>query len=129
MHIHKHQGQAVILVEPVGQTLSVEQFAQQVFSKLRIAKWQGYSGNQSDEVVFGGDAAGIEVAVGREGGDGRYSFGITLQPKVAFGDSDYLVEHAYNLAKHWSHTGWRCFVPKSGVYEIRSYEDGSVYEP
>jgi hypothetical protein len=126
--MRKGIGEALIFVEPINAKLSLEEFAKEVFNRLRIPRWQGYSGNQSDEVVFGGDAAGIVVAVGNEGGDGRYSFGVTLSPKVRLDDTDYLVEHARNLAKHWSHHGWRCFVPRDGLYEITSYEDGTRYE-
>jgi hypothetical protein len=38
-----------------------------------------------------------------------------------------LVEHARNLAKHWSNSGWHCFVPREGLYDITNYEDGYVY--
>ena len=119
----------MISVQPTGRKLSDEEFAQEVFRRLNIAKWQGYSGNQSNAVVYVGDAAGIEVALGynEEDGKGLYAFGVCLKPKVAFGDTDYLVEHARNLAKQWSLSGWRCFVPREGLYEITNYEDGYHY--
>jgi hypothetical protein len=127
MYHRKNIGCALIFVQPTGRDLPLEEFAQQVFTRLCITKWQGYSGSQSNDIVFGGDAAGIEVSVGGEDADGQYAFLVVLKPKVAFGDSDYLVEHARNLAKHWSHSGWHCFVPREGLFEITNYEDGYVF--
>lgn len=127
MLITKLQGQALIFVQPNDASLSDEEFARQVFAKLAITKWQGYGGNQTGAVVFGGDAVGITVAVSYDRGDKLFPGGVTLRPKVAFDDSDYLVMHARNLAKQWSNSGWRCFVPREGLCEITNFEDGYLF--
>jgi hypothetical protein len=128
MRYRKHQGQALIFVQPKDNDLSLEEFARHVFKDLAISKWQGFCGSQApNSDGFAGDAVNIEVVIGREDEDSEYSFGVSLQPKIAFGDTDYLVEHARNIAKHWSHLGWRCFVPREGLYDITNFEDGYVY--
>lgn len=124
-------GEALIFVKPTGRELSTEEFAQQVFTRLGIIKKVEWTAPHSigDEVGFGSDAMGIEVSVcyNDKSQRSRYPFLICLKPKVAFGDTGYLIEHARNLAKHWSHSGWNCFVPREGLYEITNYEDGYVY--
>jgi hypothetical protein len=128
MRCHKLQGQALIFVQPKDASLSDEEFAKQVFTKLAITNWKGYSAAQSAGIVFGGHAAGIQVGVcSNFDSDSPFPGCVTLQPHVAFGDTDYLVEHAKNIAKQWSNSGWLCFVPREGLYEITNFEDGYLY--
>lgn len=70
MRYHKNICCALILVQPGNKKLTLEAFAEHVFKGLCIHEWQGYSGNQSDAVIFGGHAVGIEVAVGDAHQDG-----------------------------------------------------------
>ena len=129
MRYHKTIGCALIFVRPNDDSLSLDEFSEQVFSKLCITNFKGFTPGQG-EVGFWGHAAGIEVEVHdiREDADSQYSFLMCLKPEVALGDRDYLVEHARNLAKRWSQSGWHCFVPSEDIYDITSEQDGIVYE-
>jgi hypothetical protein len=125
---HKNIGCALIFIRPDDDGLSLEEFSAQVFRKLCITNFEGFTPCQG-EVGFWGHAAGIEVVVHdiRDDADSQYSFLLRLKPEVAFGDKDYLVEHARNLAKHWSQNGWHCFVPSEDIYDITGEQDGTVY--
>lgn len=129
MRYHKTIGCALIFVRPNDQSLSLEQFSEQVFGKLCITNFVGFSPCQG-ELDYHGHAAGIEVLVYdiHEDAESQYPFLLCLKPEVAFGDKDYLVEHARNLAKHWSQSsGWHCFVPDENIYNITSERDGTVF--
>lgn len=133
MNHHKHVGEAVIFVQPNNRALNVDDFARDLFRKLKISSYKDWGiPNQDARSNFVGNAAGIQISIFEPYNDDNpkgYRFVIYLKPEIAFGDSDYLVEHARNMAKHWSHSGWRCFVPNEKVYEISNENDGTVYQP
>jgi hypothetical protein len=84
MRYRKLQGQALIFVQPKDRDMSLEEFARQVFTDLAISKWQGFCGSQApNSDGFAGCAVNIEVVIGREDEDSEYSFGVSLQPKIA----------------------------------------------
>jgi len=116
---------ANIFVNP-GETLSLDDFAQQLFAMLGISNSKRHF-DRDDHVYFEGSAAGIEFRVASFSPLPDYPFWVSFGLDESAQAAEYLIDHAKILAWRFARAGWRSFIPRGEARRVANENDGVAY--